>query len=390
MPSEINERAKDQECQVDFIDLKEQNNSAFICNRFVTTTITLSNNVSSSEPNFDTVTKCDAEMQASYPVAKIKVIVKKKCVNGHSQCPGYDKEAGNATSSFKGHRSLDTDYKMNEVAGVDLNRFKLLLSTLDNALPSKDSNKKKICLENRLLIFLMKMKLGITFAALSIIFGIHCTTVSRIFHENLDFLVAGCKNLVFWPSQYSIKHNMPECFKTNYENCRVLIDATEFRMENPAHIDQKILCYSNYKKGYRLKVVIGCSPDRMITFISAVYGGRASDVQITTASELLKLLEPGDIILADKGFPNIQAKLEENGNNVIIVMPPFVKNGVLSEEEVKQQYDIASVRIHIERIMQRIRIYKILELLTSDLVPHIDNILFMCCALVNLQPPIIK
>ena len=55
-----------------------------------------------------------------------------------------------------------------------------------------------------------------------------------------------------------------------------------------------------------------------------------------------------------------------------------------------QTYQVAKFRIHIERIMQRLRIYNILVKLPMNLLPHADNIVFMCCVLVNLQSPILK
>ena len=71
-------------------------------------------------------------------------------------------------------------------------------------------------------------------------------------------------------------------------------------------------------------------------------------------------------------------------------MPPFKHNEQFTPEEVDETYKIASIRIHIERIMQRLRTHKILEKLTTEMLPFIDKIIFMACVLVNLQKPIIK
>lgn len=71
-------------------------------------------------------------------------------------------------------------------------------------------------------------------------------------------------------------------------------------------------------------------------------------------------------------------------------MPPFLHENQFTEEEIEETYKMASVRIHIERIMQRIRTYQIVNKFSIDLLPFCDKIIFMCCVLVNLQPPIIK
>ena len=95
-------------------------------------------------------------------------------------------------------------------------------------------------------------------------------------------------------------------------------------------------------------------------------------------------------MLADKGFPGIQTVLDENGKGAIIVMPPFLRDGHFSAEEVDATYQVARVRLHIERIMQRLRVYKILDKFSIDILPYADSIVFMCGVLVNLQPSIIK
>jgi hypothetical protein len=54
-------------------------------------------------------------------------------------------------------------------------------------------------------------------------------------------------------------------------------------------------------------------------------------------------------------------------------MPPFLHNGHLTLEEVEKTYNVASVRIHIERAIQRVKLYEILNHFTNDLLPYIDN-----------------
>ena len=93
---------------------------------------------------------------------------------------------------------------------------------------------------------------------------------------------------------------------------------------------------------------------------------------------------------ADKGFPGIQSTIDEKGAGVVLVMTLFLRGGMFFEEEVKETYQVAKFRIHIERIMQRLRIYNILVKLPMNLLPHADNIVFMCCVLVNLKQLILK
>lgn len=135
-------------------------------------------------------------------------------------------------------------------------------------------------------------------------------------------------------------------------------------------------------------MLVGCTPNGFITFVSKCAGGRKSDLQITIDSGLISLLENDDVILADEGFPTIKTAMAQNGKKVIVVMPPFLNNSEFSKE-TEETYSVANVRIHIERIMQRIKQFNILNKIPSHLFTHIDDIVHMCCVLVNLQKPII-
>jgi len=95
--------------------------------------------------------------------------------------------------------------------------------------------------------------------------------------------------------------------------------------------------------------------------------------------------------MVDKGFPTINTTLEEE--HVVLVMPPFATPNVphFSSAEMDETYRIASVRIHVERIIQRLKIFNILNnKLPTELLPYIDDIIHLCSVITNLQPHIVK
>ena len=47
---------------------------------------------------------------------------------------------------------------------------------------------------------------------------------------------------------------------------------------------------------------MGISPGGVITFVSKLWGRHISDKEITQKCRILELLEPGDNVMADKGF----------------------------------------------------------------------------------------
>lgn len=125
---------------------------------------------------------------------------------------------------------------------------------------------EKLSRENRLLLFLIRMKLGISFAALGVLFHVHRTTDSRNFDYIVSHLAQAHRNLFFWPSKLSVMATMPNVFKESFENCRVIIDCTEFKVEQAPNVKERVHLYSHYKKGFTIKILVGCTPSGFISW----------------------------------------------------------------------------------------------------------------------------
>lgn len=140
-------------------------------------------------------------------------------------------------------------------------------------------------------------------------FSIHSKTAHDIFVEVLDALYNTTKDFLFWPSKSKVQARMPASFRESYPNCRCIIDATEVQIEKPSSVEEENLTYSNYKGRYTMKFLVAIAPHGEITFVSRGQGGRITDGQLTTGSGLLSKLEPGDVVLADKGNCSILYKI---------------------------------------------------------------------------------
>jgi hypothetical protein len=114
-----------------------------------------------------------------------------------------------------------------------------------------------------------------------------------------------------------------------------------------------------------------------------------TDSHLTTKSGFLDLLEPGDEIMADKGFPQIQESILERGG--FLVMPPFNRKSVpqFSESQNKETYKVASVRIHVERAISRLKTFGVLQFIEHSLYRHINKILIVLSYIVNNFDPLI-
>ncbi|KAM7308042.1 uncharacterized protein ISCGN_011677 [Ixodes scapularis] len=244
---------------------------------------------------------------------------------------------------FLGFESLkSSEHTLQDLCGVTMTVFSLLLSLT----PATRYRKSDISAEDKFTLFPMKLKLGISFTALVALFSVHKTTASRTFKALLDILSVRLERWVFVPARDIIKESLPPAFKTHYPGCTFIIDCTEIRTETPSDPEQQHYMYSSYKSGHTIKLLIGIISNGMISFVSKIYGGRHSDSHITVNSGFLSLVQPGDVVLSDKGFPSIRTTMAEKG--AVLVMPPFSVGGQqLFQEDMDNTFHIAQVRIHV-------------------------------------------
>jgi len=116
-----------------------------------------------------------------------------------------------------------------------------------------------------------------------------------------------------------------------------------------------------------------------------------AECQTEDSTEFSRNTKTGDIVLADKGFSRVTTLFSER--NAILIMPAFANPGEpqFSVESMNETCKIARVRVHVERIIQRLKIYDILNhRIPLDLLPHMDQVMRFIGVLVNLQSDIVK
>ena len=229
---------------------------------------------------------------------------------------------------------------------------------------------------------LVRLRLGLLEQDLGYRFGVSQSTVSRITCTWINFLFVKFKELPLWPPKELVKENMPQIFKRNYPTTRVILNATEIYLEQPHLPELQQMTFSNYKNDNTFKGLVGISPDGVITFVSSLFPGSISDKSLTRQSGVLDLLEAGDLVMADRGFD-----IEENVllRGVHLNIPPFLRGKTqLSEKELFITRRIASLRIHVERAMERIKNFHIFDKsIPASLTEIADRIFFVCCVLTN-------
>jgi len=102
---------------------------------------------------------------------------------------------------------------------------------------------------------------------------------------------------------------------------------------------------------------------------------------------MLEVLQPGDTIMADKGFL-IQDELAAVGASLVI--PAFLKaRKQFSKEEAEKNKKVACLRVHVERCMERIKNWHILDRrIPITLASVSSDIVIVLSALTNFLPPL--
>ncbi|KAL7289366.1 hypothetical protein TKK_0016569 [Trichogramma kaykai] len=202
--------------------------------------------------------------------------------------------------------------------------------------------------EGHILLVLMKMKTNDTYSRLKYQFGLSLAQTSNICHQNFHHLAHFLKTFIYVPSVLQVKQNLPIPFRVFYNGS--------------------------------------------IIFISKGYGGRISDNILFAESGILDILPENTTLMADIGFKSIEKVL--NTKNVKLVRPPSVYTCEKpTKEQALETKRIASLKIHVERVIRRIREFHILtphSCLDLSLLSVLDSITTSVCGLINLQSPIIK
>ena len=241
--------------------------------------------------------------------------------------------------------------------------------------------------EHELLLTLMKLRLGLNSQFLGHLFGVSASLVTAILSTWLPLLSLELKPLIFWPTREQAQKYYPDCFK-KYRNVISIIDCTEVPLQRPSLALANGQIYSFYKGRPTAKLLVSCTPAGTVSFVSCGAGGSMSDKRIVKESGILSKFLPGDTVLADRGF-NIQELLLPYQVNLAI--PPFLKKKKqFSLEDDARTKQVANARIHIERVIGKVKDSDILTSeLPLDMFDLFDYMAVVICAIFNLQEPII-
>ena len=128
-------------------------------------------------------------------------------------------------------------------------------------------------------------------------------------------------------------------------------DCTEFKLQNTPNLDLNTLTFSDYKSTTIAKAYVGIAPHGGGLIFSNLYPGSISDSEITDLASAIDYIE-GHEFMTDKGFA-IKELCATKG--IFHNRPPIKFNDQFSHVEAADNFDIASLRIHIKRFIGRVR-----------------------------------
>jgi len=164
----------------------------------------------------------------------------------------------------------------------------------------------------------------------------------------------------------------------------MVLDTTSIHIQRPYNYRQQGNTYSSYKGDCVVNILVGITGWGSVAYVSDAFEGAISDRALLDVSGLKDLLEPGDLILVDRGF-NIQDMMDEIG--VKVLHPPFLgKRKKLSREEVLLTRTIASSRVHVERAIRKIKCFHLLKRITNKMLPIVSQLFFVAACLTNFDP----
>ena len=106
------------------------------------------------------------------------------------------------------------------------------------------------------------------------------------------------------PTVDQVLGTLPSAFKEKFPTTFAIIDGSEVFIETPSDLHVQSSTWSQYKHHNTVKFLVACTPNEAICYISPVFVGSISDVELTRVGGFLTTLQdkPGVSIMADEGF----------------------------------------------------------------------------------------
>ena len=250
---------------------------------------------------------------------------------------------------------------------------------------------RKLNHQEELLMVLVRLKTGMAEKILAHFMGVSQTYISQVFTTYIVLIAQDLKMGCELPAKHVVDEHMSKAWKS-FKQVLLIVDCTEILIENATDLQARKHMWSEYKQRQTVKFLVGLGPHLGCTFVSKMWGGRVSDKHITLQStDLIENLKRNDaMVMGDKGFL-VHTELQKMNINVITpaFLPPHRPQ--FTPKELFKSEDISTVRVHVERLIKRIRDFRIWDRKLPLSMKYLCEQLFTVTAyLTNFQPTIVK
>lgn len=283
----------------------------------------------------------------------------------------------------------DDDKKMKFFTGLTYLNFIALFNFLGPATASlkywnrstKPANTHPL---EELLITLIRLRRGYCFYTMTYFFKLSETALHCIFSTWLQLLYChfNSQTQKMFPDRSVLKKIMPKSFK-GFENVRCSVDCTEFFVQMPKDLSQQGNLHSHHKNHCTFKCLIAVDLNGTAVFISNLYGDGVSEREIFEKCGILNHLNPGDLLIVDRGFTVEDLLMSRQ---VHMNIPPSKGRDELTPQEELLTRKIAKARINVVRFNERIKKFRLISgIMPLNMTPLATQAVFVAGCLVNFQ-----
>ncbi|CAB4065726.1 unnamed protein product [Lepeophtheirus salmonis] len=283
-----------------------------------------------------------------------------------------------------------SDSKFRAFTGITSKFFYSLVYNLSDSLKSSLRLSKK----NKVLIFLIKLRLGLTFTVISGFFGVTLRMIKYCFMEVLEVFYNFAVEALSWPSNQEIRDKMPMDLKQCFPYCRAILHSFECDTERPRDTVKQTHFHTGNNNRYSFKFIFGIAPHGDITFISEIYGSSIGDSAALKSCSILNNLEPGDQVLSINKFREAEQNFETNQVKLVILPERHHRKFVSDLSEDASSVNLsktASSIIYsgIEKTVKKLKAFKYLNFVPHHMTSHMNKLLVITAFLSNETPSII-
>lgn len=209
-------------------------------------------------------------------------------------------------------------------------------------------DKRRLQPVQEVLMALIYLRHNVAHEVVGQLFGVSADTSENLFHELVPLLRELCPANRF-DAEKRWKKGEPSW--TPEEVDRVLIDTFETSVPRPSREPQQTRRYSGKKKRHTLKTQVVTDTKGELLAISAGHRGPAADKTLYVESEVREQ------------FPNATKQADKGYHGATDVEMPHRKprGGELTAERREENKQMASVRVHVEHGIRRVKAFKIVR-----------------------------